>query len=69
MSADLKRQVELIVETVGKQGWKVALSGTGHWRLCPQDKRFPVQFISYTPSDARAIKNIRAQLKKAGAKL
>lgn len=69
MSADYRRAVEDTVLAVAKQGWKVRLSGRTHWRLCPQDKQYAVQFISFTPSDFRAIKNIRSQLRKAGAKL
>lgn len=67
MSADYRRQVQAIVEMVIRQGWAVSLSGRTHWRLCPADKRYAVQFISFTPSDHRAIKNIKCQLRKAGA--
>lgn len=61
--------MEDMVLAVAKQGWAVSISGRTHWRLCPIDKQYPVQFISFTPSDFRAIKNIRSQLRKAGAQL
>lgn len=69
MSADHRREVQRIVERLAQQGWAVSISGHSHWRLCPQDKQYAVQFVSFTPSDYRAIKNIRSQLRKAGAQL
>ncbi len=69
MSADYRRQVQLIVHTLIQQGWAVSVSGRTHWRACPPNKQVPVQFFSFTPSDHRAIKNIRSQLRKAGAQI
>ncbi len=69
MSADYRYLVLEIVRQLQYQGWTVTISGGTHWRACPVDKRYPVQFFSFTPSDHRAIKNIRSQLRKAGAML
>lgn len=69
MACSYRKEVEVIVATLRSQGWECHISGKTHWRLCPMDNKYPVQFISFTPSDFRAIKNIRSQLRKAGANL
>lgn len=67
MASSYRKEVEVLVSKLRAQGWECHISGRTHWRLCPVSKQYAVQFISFTPSDFRAIKNIKSQLRKAGA--
>lgn len=57
---------DLIAEAT-RQGWQIELTGSNHlrWRS-PEGK--PV-FSASTPSDHRAIKNIRSMLRRNGLRL
>lgn len=50
----------------GEPGWSVTLRRrSGHYRIAAPDGR--VYFASSTPSDHRAVRNLRAALRRMGA--
>lgn len=65
MSKDLN-QLKTLAEN---QGWDVSLTSGGHLRWDPPDKRFRPVFSASTPSDYRALNNIKSRLKRAGLQI
>lgn len=55
-----------IFEAAHAQGWRVERTPGGHFRAVPPDKTKPIIVLAGTPSDARAIKNDVARLRRAG---
>lgn len=53
-----------LIEQAKEAGAVVRLSGSGHWRILTPAGR--IIFASRTPSDRRAVINLRAQLRRAG---
>lgn len=49
-----------------EQGWRVEETKSGHLRFIPADRSKPIVVASSTPSDARSVKNLRAQLRRSG---
>jgi predicted RNA binding protein YcfA (HicA-like mRNA interferase family) len=50
-----------------KQGWAVKLAGSGHWRVTsPSGETITVPA---TPQSWRSLRNTRAELRRAGARL
>lgn len=63
--ADCKKDVRQIIELCQQHGWRVRHGK--HWIVySPIAGKRPV-FIGSTPSDHRALLNIRARLRRAGA--
>ena len=58
MTPDLYTQ---LLERARKYGAKTELTGRGHWKITKGDH---VVFVSQTPSDVRAVKNLRALLRR-----
>lgn len=57
-----------IMAEVQRQGWRVVRDGGGHYKFySPCGKHIVV--VAVSPSDHRAVKNIRARFRRAGAKL
>lgn len=55
---------DALLERAKDAGAVVGLTGSGHWRITtPDGKRL---FVSQTPSDHRAVINLRAELRRAG---
>lgn len=50
-----------LLEQARKHGATVTMTGGGHWRIAQGDK---VVFASQTPSDTRAVANLRALLRR-----
>lgn len=62
-----KRDLKEIRTVAKRAGWSVNVTGGGHLRFCPPPSlRGPCIFTGSTPSDHRAIANLRARLRKAG---
>lgn len=59
-SSDLRSKAEELIKAARNAGWRVKESG-GHTKIFP-----PVIVIPSTPSDYRAIENLKSLLKKAG---
>lgn len=57
------RQIKRIAEA---QGWTVFRTKGGHYRWVPPRRDVPFVVTASTPSDSRAVKNIKARLRKAG---
>ncbi len=55
-----------LVKQLKRAGWKVDKTTRGHWRMASPEGG--VVIASGTPSDHRAISNLRSQLKRAGYK-
>ena len=59
----MKRDLSRILDDARDRGWRAELTNGGHWRL-----RGPNQallFTGSTPSDHRAIKNLRSDIRRA----
>jgi predicted RNA binding protein YcfA (HicA-like mRNA interferase family) len=59
MKHDLKQQLR----QAEAHGWRVQPTRGGHWRLLHPDGGIIV--MSSTPSDCRALRNMRAQMRRA----
>jgi len=58
---------DMIKEVRKLKGWRVEEGGRMQWKVFPPSGA-PI-FASKTPTDTRAVKNIRAQLRRAGAEI
>ena len=63
----MKRDMSKLIKSLRLQGWVCALTRSGHWRCQAPDGS--LYFASQTPSDHRAIRNTRADLRRLGADL
>lgn len=61
---ELPKDQEGLFKLAKAQGWRIDRTTGGHWRLESPQKQ--VVITSGTPSDFRAVKNFRGQLKRAG---
>jgi predicted RNA binding protein YcfA (HicA-like mRNA interferase family) len=56
-----------IIKVARSQGWRVEQSpGSSHWMFYPPDKDNGLVTVSSSPSDRRAMINIKRDLRKAG---
>jgi hypothetical protein len=62
------KDINEMIAKVVEQGWEVR-PGKGHVKVCPPDKTLSCVTVASTPSDHRAIKNMRAEFRKRGAQL
>jgi hypothetical protein len=60
------KELAAILKSLEKQGWRVQLSKSCHWRCLSPDGVTTLSMGS-TPGAYTAMKNFRAQLKRAGA--
>lgn len=58
-----------VLKAARDAGWKVTMTGGGHWRLVPPDLSQPMVHTGSTPSDHRAVKNLVSQLRKSGLEI
>ncbi|CAB4203540.1 hypothetical protein UFOVP1382_153 [uncultured Caudovirales phage] len=58
-----QREVDALVKQIRRLGFTVDKTGAGHWRVASPSG--PI-FMPSTPSDWRAVKNMRAALRRAG---
>lgn len=63
------REVEDLADLARHQGWRVERTRSGHWRFLPPNPSLPAVVASGTPSDWRALRNFRAQLRRSGLAL
>lgn len=61
-------EINDLIDTVVEQGWRVE-KGRKHVKVYPPDKSRPIVTIPSTPSDRRAVANVRSQLRRSGAVL
>lgn len=62
-----RKALKDILGTIELQGWNTEITNGGHWKLAGPDGQ--LVFTSTTPGDHRSLKNLRGQLKRAGADL
>lgn len=60
------KDIRPIVKRAKKQGWNVDVTRGGHVRFVPPQSGGSVVIASGSASDSRSIKNLRAQLRRAG---
>lgn len=60
-----KREIHDLRQLAESHGWVVTYTGSGHLRFKPPDGG-AVIFAPSTPSDRRAVLNVRAQLRRQG---
>ena len=60
------KDLRVIIEALIEQGWRFEKSGSGHIKGFPPDKTMPMVTMAATPSDHRAIKNIKSYIRKSG---
>jgi hypothetical protein len=63
---DVRKDIRALAKLLERQGWTVEIRD--HVKWIPPDGVDPV-FSGSTPSDHRAMRNIRAKLRRRGAKL
>jgi hypothetical protein len=63
------KELRSLLRAAELAGWTVTRStGTNHWRLADPSGG-PLLHVSATPSDGRALRNIRRDLERAGVKV
>jgi predicted RNA binding protein YcfA (HicA-like mRNA interferase family) len=58
---------EILQELVEVHGWRVVRTKSSHWQCYSPDGK-TIVWHSSTPSDYRATKNFKAELRRAGVK-
>lgn len=64
-SSDVKKIDDLLREIDALAGWRTGRTRNNHYILYPPDGQSLIHFPS-TPSDHRWMKNLRAEIRKAG---
>jgi hypothetical protein len=59
------KEVNEMIDQVADQGWRIEDGGSAI-KLWPADKSKGMVTVHKTPSDHRAVKNTRAQIRRAG---
>jgi predicted RNA binding protein YcfA (HicA-like mRNA interferase family) len=59
-----KKDVEQFLRVLRRDGWRVERTNGEHWKLTPPGSGRMV-FTGSTPSDHRAIKNLKAECRRA----
>jgi predicted RNA binding protein YcfA (HicA-like mRNA interferase family) len=59
----MRHDLERLLRQASASGWQVARTRGGHWRLLHPNGGIVV--MSSTPSDYRALANLKAQLRRA----
>lgn len=62
----MNKDLKAIVRMAKAQGWRVEQRGSGHLTFYPPDPKKPFIVSGGTPSDYRALLNLRAHLRRAG---
>lgn len=65
MGRDAKKAIKDLRDLAEDQGWQVKFTGGGHIRWMPPNSTVMVHTTS-TPSDYRALENLKRDLRKAG---
>ncbi len=60
------RDINRLIDTARRQGWQVERRKSGHYLLTPPSRDGPLVCVASTPSDHKAISNIRADLRRSG---
>jgi len=60
----MTKEIKLLFQLAVDQGWRVEQRSTGHYKLIAPNNN--VVFVSKTPSDYRALKNIERDLRANG---
>ena len=63
------KDVRELARIAAAQGWRVERTGKHHLRWVPPDRGRRVIYSGSTPSDYRAIRNIRAMLRREGLRV
>lgn len=67
MPNDNGRRIRDLIRYICQHGWTAELARNGHWRVRgPQNQCLQ---LAYSPSDSRALLNMRSRLRRAGAPL
>lgn len=65
---EIRRIIRVLDDSALNPGWRVVLQSNGHHLAFPPDKSIRAISIPGTPSDHRALLNLKSQLKRAGAR-
>lgn len=60
-----RKEIAKILGELDRQGFTAKLGGSGHWKIYNADGRM-ITVLPATPSDARALRNAIAVLRRAG---
>lgn len=63
-----EQELRRLIGLAEEQGWRVEKTQAGHWAFYPKDKRRKPVHTGSSPSDYRAFKNLRAELRRSGLK-
>lgn len=68
MAYGSRKEIKAIIRQLEDQGWTVEIRRGGHYRAKAPDGK-GIAFFPVTPSDHRGLKNLKADLRKLGAKI
>lgn len=61
------KEMRKLADALEAQGWKVTKTTKGHYRFVPPDPEKRIVHTGGSPSDHRAFKNLKADLRRQGA--
>jgi len=61
--------LKAILRALTAQGWSFKRGRRNHIQAISPDKSMPIVLMASTPSDLRALANIRAMLRRSGARV
>jgi hypothetical protein len=59
------RDHKLLLKTLADLGWQITLNKSRHYKLLPPHDNMTIVVTSLSPSDHRAIANIRADIRRS----
>ncbi len=69
MRVQTMNDIQFLIAQARQQGFTVERRGSGHWLFRPPNRTDPLVVVSGSPSDHRAVANMRGQLRRAGLDL
>ena len=66
VSSTRVREVKRMVRDLTRLGWTVTMSKGGHYKARSPNRKIPIIVIPATPGDHRALKNLKAVLRRYG---
>lgn len=63
----MDKDTKKLIKSLTAQGWRIEQGK--HIKAFPPDPTKPMVVISGTPSDARTLANLKAQLRRSGAEI
>ena len=65
----ISKEMKALIKSAEDQGWEVRKQRGGHIRLKPPNRKNGMVFAATTPSDPRALLNVKKEMQRRGLKL